>query len=775
MQPFQHQRTASNFHPPPTFANHQNYSVIHHDIQLIHQSKEDQLIQTIQTKQSQKTTLVDQIEVDKRITSELIQDVNETKLKITKLEQKHKQLSAAAQKAAADVIGLDLLTDIASHAQCETALAEAELEHGRLKQQLNNVSLELNRLETELGERTQRRNTEHEEYIHSRQNAERDQNKEMATVAFDMEEYGRLLRIEEEATLQLLKDTKNAKDLENEQGQTKTNTLDVEESVVLSDQHELLEAWATQEAALVDSLAEIEQDASILSQQSSELRNRFLNDNDNEDNNNNVAELEAELFHVMELMRTKHTQLGLLKRRLAIMNEERSTINVLVSQWREANHSSKRNRNEKKDSLIYQTKSISNHLNLVRNMMGVEGNIQQREHGEYKEQRSSRPEVEMLNHLSKMRKLTKWTQLEEQRSKQLHQVAKGDVAKGDDLEEMKSSNHKMWLNQFWIFKDHKENECEVQYRHFVRRVKYQVDELLNVQQNGSKAFKSSTVKLNALRIQHTNVNQKNQKLIPKEDYDLAKNAHVKSFNVIKINKLISSTKILLNEKVDTLAKQQKNASDRIQTSQKYDSDMNDLENELKVLRIRHENEIKEIQQEEKNCIAEDVAEDVAEDKDVGPLTTKMLLTPAPEKKRRKKKQNDPFDGDLEQKLQFLTFGGILERRSASNGNKEQRNVSVSKDFERLEVMFTKSTSGESALKRETFYKTISMSSVQKIKSKSEKAFSIYFKNNSSKSITFYCPNTLILQKWISSLNMLMYHAKDKGGIARMRHRVNIKK
>ena len=130
---------------------------------------------------------------------------------------------------------------------------------------------------------------------------------------------------------------------------------------------------------------------------------------------------------------------------------------------------------------------------------------------------------------------------------------------------------------------------------------------------------------------------------------------------------------------------------------------------------------------------------------------------------------------MEQKLQFLTFGGILERRSASNGNKEQRNVSVSKDFERLEVMFTKSTSGESALKRETFYKTISMSSVQKIKSKSEKAFSIYFKNNSSKSITFYCPNTLILQKWISSLNMLMYHAKDKGGIARMRHRVNIKK
>merc|ERR1712166_676602 len=119
--------------------------------------------------------------------------------------------------------------------------------------------------------------------------------------------------------------------------------------------------------------------------------------------------------------------------------------------------------------------------------------------------------------------------------------------------------------------------CEVQYRHFVRRVKYQVDELLNVQ-------------------------QKNQKLIPKEDYDLAKNAHVKSFNVIKINKLISSTKILLNEKVDTLAKQQKNASDRIQTSQKYDSDMNDLENELKVLRIRHENEIKEIQQEEKNSI-----------------------------------------------------------------------------------------------------------------------------------------------------------------------------
>merc|ERR1711865_704241 len=154
------------------------------------------------------------------------------------------------------------------------------------------------------------------------------------------------------------------------------------------------------------------------------------------------------------------------------------------------------------------------------------------------------------------------------------------------------------------------NECEVQYRHFVRRVKYQVDELLNVQQNGSKAFKSSTVKLNALRIQHTNINQKNQKLIPKEDYDLAKNAHVKSFNVIKINKLISSTKILLNEKVDTLAKQQKNASDRIQTSQKYDSDMNDLENELK-----------EFQQEEKNCIAEDVAED----KDVGPLTTKMLL------------------------------------------------------------------------------------------------------------------------------------------------------
>ena len=49
----------------------------------------------------------------------------------------------------------------------------------------------------------------------------------------------------------------------------------------------------------------------------------------------------------------------------------------------------------------------------------------------------------------------------------------------------------MWLGKQWRLIDQQEKEAETQFIHYIRRVKYQVDELLEVQSNVSARIKSS--------------------------------------------------------------------------------------------------------------------------------------------------------------------------------------------------------------------------------------------------------------------------------------------
>jgi len=158
------------------------------------------------------------------------------------------------------------------------------------------------------------------------------------------------------------------------------------------------------------------------------------------------------------------------------------------------------------------------------------------------------------------------------------------------------------------------------------------------------------------------------------------------------------------------------------------------------------------------------------------LTPALIKSPASTREKGRKKNLS----SIERKLHFLLKGTALQRLPTTLNDSNQRHqetrrhVCLSKDFERIEVHRTttrgsKATSS-SALKRETFFRTDRISSVHRNMKKC--AFSLLLKNSNTE--IFYPENHHQLEMWTSSLQLLLYHAKDQGGLARLRHKINNK-
>ena len=160
------------------------------------------------------------------------------------------------------------------------------------------------------------------------------------------------------------------------------------------------------------------------------------------------------------------------------------------------------------------------------------------------------------------------------------------------------------------------------------------------------------------------------------------------------------------------------------------------------------------------------------------LTPALIKFPAATRETGRKKNPD----STERKLNFLLIGTTMQRLTDTTLNdsnqqhqETRRHVCLSKDFERIEVHRTTAFGSEAAavaavFKRETFFRTDRISSVQRNKKKC--AFSLLFKNSNTK--IFYPENQNQLEMWTSSLQLLLYHAKDQGGLARLRHKMNTK-
>jgi hypothetical protein len=117
---------------------------------------------------------------------------------------------------------------------------------------------------------------------------------------------------------------------------------------------------------------------------------------------------------------------------------------------------------------------------------------------------------------------------------------------------------------------------------------------------------------------------------------------------------------------------------------------------------------------------------------------------------------------MKENLFFLTTGSMLQH--LTNGKREERSVCISQDFERLEMM---NPTQQSNKRVEAFLLVKNMKSIN-IK---KKGFDIYFKNSDSTTETFFVDQQDQLQQWTNALNAVIYHAKDQGGLARLRHKM----
>jgi hypothetical protein len=747
--------------------------------------------------------LIQKVQQNKILITQYINQLKSLKVQKMSEEQQIQQLEPLAKEALSKMYDISE-EELLNNASIENALQDAESQHILLKQQLNKISKELTRLELELEEKTKTREKERAKYIQQRMEKEKEaiQQSNMSAIINDVEQYDHLLQLEEKATLNLLETISDVQ----ESILDRKKKFDMEESIVIADQRNLLEAWSIQESALIESLEEIEQDTLLLGQQSLALRDRSRrsvigkNGDDDDDDDDDLSditrsEIEAELFHCMELMRTKHSQLGVLKRRLAIMHEERSSLNVMVSKWREENHlRTKYMTNIEKNMKEYHQKNVNN-IDSIRSIMKRK-NDGGRSHED--EKRSDLPEIELLKQLDHMTRATEWKSIDSSRDKKLHTIATssprtdgggaGGGGEEEDEEEeeeeeeehkdvtespttsaaaAKANNyernaeaeamieaHRMWLGKQWLLKDNTEKELDNQYYNYVRRIKFHVDDLLNIQMKVTKKLKVSETKYMQLKnmyenekmkkkilllkkqcLVHSNNNTINEKEKEKDETD-AKNVHLKLDRCKK--KLFTINRNIMKY-ITILEKEQKTYEANIKVLNNIDS-----------LKLQYKNNI-------------DYTNDQL-DKLVEPLPSQVLMTPSPalptaplrqmienqtQEKKKKRKKNKNINDYREttsttiaaEKLYFLTQGGrVVEQPSG-----EKRLLRVSKDFERLELL-TVSTG-----KRKVFYLIEKMSSIHQNRKK--KIFSILFQ--SSNKVMFQCSNLNELDQWIHSLEFLL--------------------
>ena len=532
------------------------------------QKEQNELLakETEKQKPTTRPKLLETIQQDQTLLIQKNQEISDLNTHIEGLRQEKSTQTTRAQQAAAKLIELSLtevVSNLGSRTQQQNNLFDKEKQHEKLKEQLHHVSSELHDVEADLQVRTRQREQERAVYINERQSAEHTQIQDLSECLQDMELYEDLLNKEENATVLLQQEIVSRR--VTTQGSI-TTAYELEEQLVLSEQQELLDAWVVQELTLVESLQDIEEETLMLQHQSSALRKTVELEEKMGSERNCMAieqqEMTAELYHISELMRSKHTELGLLKKKLAILEEERATVNVLVSTWlREQHYRSSVEEEEEKKSVPESVEggqeggeggegggtadvtedTLAAHLVLLRALAGKE---EENDEENKNNDCQVRPEVLMMNHLRKMSTRTHWKRMEKEREQSIQHAARGGAAtmaaaasskrrrkqrnmleeeqeeeeEEEEEEEQEeeqeeryrkgtegspantttarstasaTSPHAMWLGKQWRLIDQQEKEAETQFIHYIRRVKYQVDELLEVQSNVSARIKSS--------------------------------------------------------------------------------------------------------------------------------------------------------------------------------------------------------------------------------------------------------------------------------------------
>ena len=696
--------------------------------------------------------------------------------------------------------------------QLHAALAKAEQEQTLLKQQLNTVAKELNQIENELSTRTQNRDEQHALYRHTRSQAENKQRQELPTDLLD--EYAEVLQLEEKATRQLVQHTAHIQKTTH----AEKKKLEVEESLVVLQQKKIVQAWSIQESALVESLEEIEHDAALLGKQSQSLRARaadmetekdFIDGLDDEDRTTKDsiaditrAEIEAELFHIMKVMQTYSSQLGVLKKRLELVHEERSAVNALVQAWREEQTI----KLAQIDALHHSHQVQVQHLKSIRELM-----VDQKQKSDVKLQ--CRPEVQMLNHLDQMRISTEWDAIANQRENNVYNSA----AATDATETTHSTPHTMWLGKHWLQTDQKESALDLEFRRYVSTVKTQVDGLLKLERNISQQVCSNSKLLEQFQKQDhhhqvtrthdeqdTSSNSSNNSSSNSSSSNTSSNSNnsnndTKDTNDTNDNKARTTDSNVLNTNCPTVTTQEKDATGTTITKQHLQRSLDSKQEAIQT-------DLYHTQQSKRGVCIGDAQNDAQKDEQktgsfvVG--ATGLLLTPfAPKSKRRSKNNatnenkqkvtpvassgclpsattsssSSSFTGTTTttltsatvQKLLFLTRGSSV---TTTDGAK--RILRISKDFERVEVLLMASAGRSNQTKRETFHLTTSISSIHQNRNK--KLFALLFRNKSnvSRRVMFVCASLEELNQWVQSLQALLYHCKGgTGGLAKLRHQM----
>ena len=546
------------------------------------------LSQRIAQRQEQQPQLIHQVEtLDPQITATSLQQLQQLQLLQTQLQHQLQTIQPLATAASAHVPHAQ---DLITNASIENALHDAKQQNVQLKHQLLSVTVELDRLEKELDTKTHHREAQHELYRQERKASEENQRLYMTNVVNDLKQHEQLVALEEEGREEAVAQTVVVQ----EQLLSQHQQYAQEEVLVLSEHQDLLRAWSVQESALVDSLDDIEQEATLLREQSTALRRRRTDEESQDgDQQEHVskditnAEIEAELFHCLALMKTKHAQLGVLKRKLAILYEERSALNVVVSTWREENHA-------RRACLLQEEAAIG---------QGMAGEGTARGDPES-------AEAQLLHHLHRMTEPTAWGTIEEERTTCLYDIANAtDLPRTGDHSAPGATTaaRTMWLGKHWALKDDTEQHAELEYRHYVSRVKHDVEDLLVVQRNVSAKMNSSNKKWKALKEQHQRERMQQEIRVLKrkngigggggggenagaetgegvndEQLDKAKALHVQ---LDRLKRELSKTNVRLKEEIVLLERHQLEHDARVQLVQEYDTDMLQWNKELQAMQL----------------------------------------------------------------------------------------------------------------------------------------------------------------------------------------------